>query len=1168
MHVNAPELLMWGWAGKFALECGAEVLKGAGVGLVEKVGHALHSHTHESLPPNHDLNHALQRSLGTTARLLAWNIYDPNRAPLTELIKGLKSGPIVSRFLEKVNFNNIPAGTAEECWLADLIAKSKGKDAFKDFPLDLMLDDNELTRLLHENVDRRLRDHIQGEFIKWTHRHVVEGSKPDHFDDCVRNAWPIHGDSNPKITFYEVFCLFFREELKHDEKVFRAFTVTTLAELKADTAKVLGSAPSAEERARWDEAIRKMEDFGSFREFLDAQDEKLFASLARIEAGVTRLEVGQSELKAGIELLLESHQAIFDEIKRPQIVRSVSETEEKLPDDIKAIINEAGKIINEGRYAEARQKLESAKQLAATKNCTAALMEIRIDVAESYILEDSDVVAARADLLSCLRELSKDTQSKQRRDVLALLGHAESLLDNFEDSKSLYREARQLAQKQKNRFAEAHALMGLSHAEEFLGNLKEANSLLDEATELNRAEYREATADEKPRAALNLGACLSTKAALVRREARLAESIVYLTKAEPLFREAKSFDNLGRNIMLKAEVLFTEAKWQEGFDALKESLSIFESIGNITWQCRCLDRMARLYFIHENGKQALACLGKALHLLGSAQRDDDAVPYLLKFAGLCQKYDQAEKAKEFIGKAQQIATKLKDDSLIAECLVAEARLLKGKEAEDARKNLFVSAVKHLESALSKCEVKGRRAEYMRQIGDLHGWLHNLHEARNWFERALHEHEEIGDIASICECLAFLAAMDREENSPDKAIATLERLLKISEGKPLYHIRATALNDLGALKMFQGDTNAAEQNFEKAKSLAEKHNFRDVLDALKASSRHLDESERMQQPAHRDIPSLIRELHEWCAHYPKLRQAILPLWYHLHHAEIWSICRSMLGVKFLICTKDSAGFRSVADALREQGDLFCWGLNFIPKQKGGLDFIPYPKEFLIPAGAMIATPPKNLGASKISDEALLKAVGEHTYLFLPIKDIQEKFPDAGMLGILGRRIRLAPMIYKMMLETPAETLIANNQICLPIRESDELNVADAVRAASENGMIPILSEQLPHSDDTTAVCDVSLDIPNANTSTESVQVVATAAKELWTNLLATCSASPQSALTEFAKGMAALLTGLSMENRTSARIYILRFRAGSQEVVHPAVVLTLPQTQRAAARQTS
>ncbi len=606
-----------------------------------------------------------------------------------------------------------------------------------------------------------------------------------------------------------------------------------------------------------EEAFRKLGDFASFKKFLDSQDEKLFSFL---RAEFDKVHGRFDSVDKKLDQLLEAI--------RPQIIRSVDESDEKLPDDIKAIIKEAGKILTEGRYIEARQKLESAKQLAEKQKCAAALMEIRIDVAESYILEDSDVVAARDDLLSCLRELSKDTQAKQRREVLTLLGHAESLLGNLEDSKSLYREARQLAQKQKNHFAEAHALMGLSHAEEFLGNLKEANSLLDEATELNRAEYREATADEKPRTALNLGACLSTKAMLVRREARLAESIVYLTKAEPLFREAKSFDNLGRNIMLKAEVLFTEAKWQEGFDALKESLSIFESIGNITWQCRCLDRMARLYFIHENGKQALACLGKALHLLGSAQRDDDAVPYLLKFAHLCQKYGEGEKAKEFIGKAREIATKLKDDSLVAECLVAEARLLKAKGDEDARKKLFVSAVKHLESALSKCEVKGRRAEYMHQIGDLYGWLRNLHEARAWFERALHEYEEIGDVMGIGESLASLAAAAREEKSPDEAIATLERLLKFSEGKPLHHLRAGALHDLGTLKLSQGNEAEAKRCLEQAKALAEKHNFKDVLDALEESLKRLEDAENFHQPPERDFPTLIQELHDWCAVIPR------------------------------------------------------------------------------------------------------------------------------------------------------------------------------------------------------------------------------------------------------------------------------------------------------------
>jgi tetratricopeptide (TPR) repeat protein len=1113
-------------------ESSKEILKVKGAGLLEKLGDNLLSRTEEgSLPPNHNLDHALRHSLAKATRVLAYTIHNPDLSPLSKLIVDFKVGELADRLSEMVQ-NNIVEKTSTDYWLSALIDESKKVDNFKDFSLELLLKENQLTSLVHERLDKCLQDHVQNEFLAWSNRHVLDRIKPSCFDDYVLNGWPLSGGNGRKITFYEVFCLFFREELKNNPLVFRALTVNTLAELKADMTKMLAAAPSAEERARLEEAFRKLEDFAGFKEFLNSQDEKLFSFL-RVEFDKVHGRFDSVDKK--LDQMLETI--------RPQIIRPVGDADEKLPDDIRAIIKEAGKMLTEGRYIEARQKLKSAKQLAEKQKCAAALMEIRIDVAESYILEDSDVVAARDDLLSCLRELSKDTQAKQRREVLALLGHAESLLDNFEDSKSLYREARQLAQKQKNRFGEAHALMGLSHAEEFLGNLKEANSLLDEATELNRAAYREATADEKPRAALNLGACLSTKAALVRREARLAESIVYLTKAEPLFREAKSFDNLGRNIMLKAEVLFTEAKWQEGFDALTESLSIFESIGNITWQCRCLDRMARLYFIHENGKQALACLGKALHLLGSVQRDDDAVPYLLKFAGLCQEYDEDVKAKEFIGRAQETAAKLKDDSLIAECLVAEARLLKGKDNEDVRKKMFVSAVKHLETALSKCEVKGRRAEYMRQIGDLHGWLNNLHEARNWFERALHEHEEIGDIGSVCECLAFLAATDREEKSPDKAITKLERLLEISEGKPLYHIRATALNDLGALKMFQGDTNAAKPYFEKAKALAGKHNFGDVMDALKASSRHLNQSERMQQPPHRELPELIRELHDWCALYPKMRQAILPLWYHLHYAEIRSICRSMLGVKFLICTKDSAGFRIAADALRWQGDFYCWGLNFIPKKKAAAEIIPYPKEFVIPAGAMIATPPEQ-GFSEAVGFSLLKALNEKNYLFMLFKDTP---PDAGFC-VFGKHVRFPPMVYKMMLETPVETLIANNRMCLPIRESEELNAADAVQTAWKNGMIPVFQDRLPHDDKIKAVCDNLLDIPS------NADPAASAAKELWVKFLSACQASPQASLSDFSREMSGLTAACGNENKLRVRIYLLRFQAGGKEIIHPAVVL--------------
>jgi len=836
-------------------ESSKEILKVKGAGLLEKIGDSLRSRTEEgSLPPNHNLDHALRHSLSKTARVLAYTIHDPDLSSLSRLVADVKVASFADRLAEMVQ-NNIIEKVPADYWLSALIDESKKIDNFKDFSLDLILTGNQLTSLLHEQLDQRLREHVQKEFLAWCNRHIT-GIKPACFDDYVLNGWPFPGGNARKITFYEVFCLFFREELKNNEVVFRAFTVNTLAELKGDMVKMLAAAPDAEERAHLEETFRKLGDFAGFKEFLDSQNTKLFASLTRIEAGVFRLETGQTDLKAGMELLLENQQAIFDEIKRPQIIRPASDANDKIPQDIRTAIHDAGKILNEGRYAEARQKFESAKQLAETKKCAAALMEIRIDIAESHLLEHTDVVATRDDLLSCLRELSKDTQTKERCEVLGLLGDAESFLGNLEDAKSLYRESRQLAQKHQGRFSEARALAGLSHVEEFLGNLKEANKLLDEATELYRAEYREASDDEKPRAAMNLGACLSTKAMLVRREARLTESIVYLTKAEPLFREAKSFDNLGRTIMLKAEILFTEAKWEEGYEVFKEAYSIFVSIGNITWQCRCLERMAKLYLIADKKEEAFTCLGRALYLTGSGQPQTEAVPYLLRMARVFREYGENASCEKFVKDAKAIATKAGDDSLIAECLVDEYWMLDVHKAKAEREKLIGSAIKHLELALSKCEVKGRRAEQMHRIGDLYGSIHNLHEARIWFERALREFEEIGDVAGICDCLAFLATSYRDEKPPDKAIAIFERLLKISEGKPLYHIRAVALNDLGTLKLFQGDIPEARRCLEQAKALAEKHNFKDVLDALEESLKRLEDAETFHQPPERDFPTLI------------------------------------------------------------------------------------------------------------------------------------------------------------------------------------------------------------------------------------------------------------------------------------------------------------------------
>jgi len=1013
--------------------------------------------------------------------------------------------------------------------------------------------------LLHHELNNCLRDHIHREFLAWTERHITGNpNKPACFDDYVLSGWQTSGGSGRKITFYEVFCLFFREELKHNEPVFRVFTADTLAGLQADMATVLANAPSAEDRARWDQSLRKLAglDLTGFSALLESQNARVLDSLKRIEAGVIRLEAGQLELKAGMDLSLEIQQTMLDLLKGSQTVRVASKAEAPIPADIKGVLDEAEKLEQEGRYAEANTKFAAARQAAEAAHCVPALLNARIGIAEAQIHAERDVAQARDALLVCLRELSGEAQEEKRRVVLQLLGDAEMLVGSVAEAKSLYRQARQLAQKRQNRFSEALSLMGLSHAEEFLGDVKEAHRLLDEATELCRAEHRETTGKAKSRAANNLAASLSTKAILLRREGRLTDAVLCLAKAEPLFREGNSLDNLGRTLLFKAEALFNEAKRQEGLEALHEALSTFETIGNLTWQCRCLDRMAMLLFTEGNDAAALACLGKIIELLRTGQLEANAAPYLLKGAQLSLKHGAKEKAKGFIRQAKEIASATKDLPLLAECLIGEANTLGGSEAEAARNELFMCALGQLETALPHCDVRGRRAELMQRIGELHGWMKNVREARKWFEQALHEFEQVGDAAGVGESLGSLAAVAREEDSPEAAMAALQRLLDFMQGKPHHHLRAGALHDLGMLKLSLGDIAGAKRCLDDAKAIAEKHGIRDVLEVLKESEQRLSHAEDICQPPRRDIPSLINELHDWCAHYPKMRKAILPLWYYIHRAELWSICRSMLGLKFLVCAVDSAGFKRTADILGFQSDLCAWGVNFALRTKPATELIPWPTDpdFCIPKHIVVAVFDKLPPAPDDQAKALVGLLRDNAYVLVPFSGRLKEFPDTD-IGMLGRHLRLAPMIVKMMLETPAKDLIANHRICLPLSERDEApSLREIMPVAWENGMIPIVPEHLPHSDGIKAVCDCLVEIPNLTSGPDAAEPMASKVKSVWRSLLPSGDKAPQDLLSEFADGMAAQVPKQGGAPVIKARVFFLRFKAGAQEVAHPAVVL--------------
>jgi hypothetical protein len=260
----------------------------------------------------------------------------------------------------------------------------------------------------------------------------------------------------------------------------------------------------------------------------------------------------------------------------------------------------------------------------------------------------------------------------------------------------------------------------------------------------------------------------------------------------------------------------------EGVKALEEARDLFKRIGNVHWLPKSYNLRARLAFQMNDQRLALAVCVDAIAVAAEQGTPEDHVHVLGQTAALCRRNDLDDAAATFHAEAKHLATEHNLTDLQVDLLLDEANIRRGKdkrrEDDEAGKRIVCEALAHLETLLVKSEVKGRRAHYMSRIGELHGRLRNLTEARLWFEQALRNFEEIGDAGGVAYSLALLAATAREEEDEALAIQLLESLLERSKGKPLQHFQAGAHHDLVSLKLSQGDMAGARKHLDSAASI--------------------------------------------------------------------------------------------------------------------------------------------------------------------------------------------------------------------------------------------------------------------------------------------------------------------------------------------------------------
>jgi tetratricopeptide (TPR) repeat protein len=770
----------------------------------------------------------------------------------------------------------------------------------------------------------------------------------------------------------------------------------------------------------------------------------------------------------------------------------------------------------------------------------------------------------------CLQEARSVDLGDDRCRLLQLIGEIHRLKGDKDQARGFAESAFEQARKIGSQGDEGFALLSLSALE--LDRQSEKN---DKALELIARAYNAfsslyANGDEEGqrRAKDGFAQCHCWRAEIFDH-ARPDDALAEWARALEIYQGlGKDWQwNVADTFMRRADLRSRTEEHELAADDLVTASKLFLSLGDTAAQAKCLLKAGEFLDAVGKRKEAFEYYHKAGAIATSWKNDSRASYYYFRYA--CKlieldKINEAEPILIFLTNADWLEPEHKLTAVTQLCFVA-----RGRKNDEELKERCAVAMGLIDGLIRNAVSADARRKLTVQKGMLFEQLDQHEKALEQFRKAIEGFELAGDRVGVIECWSHIRSVWQQLKDRVKEREAAEKILALDAEKVAPMIAAMTLVMLAQLNIVEQRFAEARAQIGRARELDSKNpaviivsdDLRTKLPNLSSESGR--QAQSLQAPPERDLSELLHELEDWCAHYPARRKTILIVWYYIHRTDLWSVLRSMLGVKFMICADGAENFDRGRKSLFEHGDLFVWATNFDIKPRRltsvrSVEKVPVPTDFLFPAGTSLisrapidpeAAPEKEACARAKDSELLRPAKGSLTDpYYIAFMKSAEHGGDARP-HFVGRKQAWDDLkVVKFMLGRSANELIADRRICLPLHEGEKSpNLKRSMDVARENGAIPVFLERLPHSDEISCVCDAKLDLPAGPLMPHEE------AKELWQRLLACCQEAPKASLASFTKGMSTLSNSESAR-RVPARVYMLSFRAGGWEVVHPAVVM--------------
>lgn len=835
-----------------------------------------------------------------------------------------------------------------------------------------------------------------------------------------------------------------------------------------------------------------------------------------------------------------------------------SEIKIEIDDEVKTLLDELNKHLEENKIDDAENIYLKAKSIAENKNddYSRAILQKRYAriLKEKYFnVEGEDEL-----LLDCLRIFQKYKKEEHIAHTKELLSQTKASLGDLNSAEIFINDFLDFAKStgKNDELARASIVAGYVYLQK--DDLQKANQFMDDAIKFGTRLSLEDNKESNESGGETVTFAYHNKSFIYQRLGNIQEAKACALKALEGHRKINKKNELGKMLLGLAELEcysgnFSDGKWK---DYIEEAKSIFRELEDYSMLARCIDFVSRIAYSTGQRELSLKIFQEGYEEIKKTNDKRGIAHFLEQFASyfLGQKnYDEAEK---YLNELIDYATKNNIDKSITRAYENLARIAEKKGDIKLRDELLNTVITSFENEYNQQQSPAKRAHILGKISFIKEQLNDIVGALAIQHKVARIFKELNITSEYAKTLLIITELKIKLGDRSKLLESWQEISQILEGTAFHEIASLAKINSGSYLLGTGEYEMAQRYLEESQQMIFKYKLRYEKE-VEQMLEEVKQKREIANPPETSFPEMIKLLYGAIDSKKNALEPTLRHWFYKFEKDLFKHFYNLDGLKCFFYSDD---LKIINDTSQNLSWLFDYFLIASDEkfEESKWEKFNYPYE-LIGWDVCFAFIKKKVededdedGLPSSYEDILLNEINK------PTKDgnypryigtFEEKGTEITM-PCFGWGRGLPSTAYELIRKRRANDIINGNHFILHIdRHSLQNKFYTDILMAWEMKYIPIYFKEEVNSDSISILNKIRTEIPFTKVADKTK---AASTKKLMNTLFKATKENATTVLSDFKFDMDILFNG--EKNKKDLTVMLVEISYTVRKIVYPVIVI--------------